>query len=223
MEHPEIQIPRIIYALTQYTGQDQAYVLNNYFLPDASFIHPFCRVPSFKDYQIPFTPWVIDSRWFIFMIYRWYHVLSPNIKLRIESTSFDIHSNLFYVTIHQTFTLWFIPFSLWQSNVKLVTVLSLAHLPVDEYNRPLPSWAKRNEDDHALAPSKLYFIRGQEDHYQIEEFVKFVAPWGASLLWKAWQVFSALICALGALVLGPLTVVIRQCILGTKNGSLKGL
>ncbi|KAI1083512.1 hypothetical protein F5B20DRAFT_595504 [Whalleya microplaca] len=210
MDNPETQIPRIIHSLTQGTTEDQHWALNKFFTPDAYFIHPFCRVPAFEGYQVPFTSETIESRWFIFMIYRWYRILSPKIELSIESTSFDKKKNLFYTTIHQTFTLWFVPFSLWQAKVKLVTVLSLAHLPVDERNRPLPSSADRNEDDHALAPPKLYFIRGQEDHYQIEEFLKFIAPWGASLLWEVWQCWGSIVCVLGAFILGPLVAVIRQ-------------
>ena len=91
--------------------------------------------------------------------------------------------------------------------MKLVTVLELAQLPVDGNNRPrgyTTTIASENDtnnhansgggndindDDHGgpVGPRTRFFIKGQEDHYQIEEFLKFIAPWGAAPLWIAWQ------------------------------------
>lgn len=120
--------------------------------------------------------------------------------------------------MRQTFTLWFVPFDLWQANVKLVTVLDLAPLPVDGGdNRPRAlagdgnsnaqgssSSTDHHHDNDASAapppPRTRFFVRGQEDHYQVEEWLKFVAPWGASLLWVAWQLVATCVCAFGVLL-----------------------
>ena len=103
--------------------------------------------------------------------------------------------------------------------MKLVTVLELAQLPVDGNNRPRgyttttgPDHDTNNntnggssstqDDDQggSVGPRTRFFVRGQEDHYQIEEFLKFVAPWGAAPLWVAWQLIATLLCALGVLL-----------------------
>ncbi|KAI5925395.1 hypothetical protein F4810DRAFT_660308 [Camillea tinctor] len=192
MDIPEERISGVITALTQGTKQDQQSALEDYFLPNAYFIHPFCRVPSFGNIRLPFAPYTINSRWLVQLIYQWYRMLSPNVELAIDSTSFDKNNNLLYVTIRQAFTLWFVPFNLWRANVKLVTVLELEHLPV-------------SGDDFAIERARLYFIKGQEDHYQTSEFVKFIAPWGASLIWIAWQLLATLVCAVCTVIFRPVT------------------
>ncbi|KAI1505291.1 hypothetical protein F5X99DRAFT_276888 [Biscogniauxia marginata] len=197
MDRPDARIPGVITALTQGTREDQEKALNDYFLPNAYFTHPFCRVPSFDNLQVPFTSWTLNSRWLLQLIYQWYRILSPEIQLAIDSASFDKNSNLLYVTIRQVFTLWFVPFSLWKADVKLVTVLELVHLPVDGNSQPIDPSQRQpgQDDDFALERSRRYFIKGQEDHYQIDQFLKFVAPWGASLIWVAWQLLATLACA----------------------------
>ncbi|KAI1776848.1 hypothetical protein F4818DRAFT_360836 [Hypoxylon cercidicola] len=221
MESPEIQVGPIIHALTQSTREDQARVLDKYFLPNAYFVHPFCRVPSFGDYKIPFTNRTVNSLWLVFQIYQWYHVLSPDIKLDINSVAFDEKQKLLYVTLHQTFTLWFVPFSLWQAHVKLVTVLNLEHLPIDTHSKPiLDETASDTNVNNPLYP-KRYFIKGQEDHYQIEDFVKFVAPWGASVLWTFWQLFATLVCAVGVAFLRVPIAVFREYVLGSDSRTIK--
>lgn len=116
---------------------------------------------------------------------------------------FDQRANLLYLTIHQVFTVWFVPFSLWQSHVKLVTVLKLDSLPHDEEGHALI-------DGNGIAPGdrgihSRYFIRSQEDLYQVNEFLKFIAPWGASFVWFGWQLFATILCALGVLLFWPVT------------------
>ncbi|KAI1386360.1 uncharacterized protein F4822DRAFT_444756 [Hypoxylon trugodes] len=226
MDNPEDQIQYVIQSLTLHAYRDQKRTLEDYFLPNAYFVHPFCRVPSFNDYKIPYTNWTINSRMFVFYIYQWYRILSPEIKLEVNSTSFDQKNNLLYVTLHQAFTLWFIPFSLWQANVKLVTVLELEHLPIDERNKPLLG----NRDaqgsvngDSAIndEPWKLYFIKGQQDHYHVEDFLKFIAPWGASLLWNFWQLWATLVCALGVIFLRTPIAFLRGRVLGLDSSAIK--
>jgi hypothetical protein len=66
------------------TPNEQEATLNTYFLPDAAFSHPFCRVPSFPKGTIPFAS-SVDSRWLLLGIYRWYRTLSPKIDLSVDS------------------------------------------------------------------------------------------------------------------------------------------
>lgn len=78
------EIASVIDTLTKGTPQQQEDALNTYFLPNASFIHPFCRVPSFSQGSIPLAR-DLDSRWLILGIYRWYRTLSPRIDLTVDS------------------------------------------------------------------------------------------------------------------------------------------
>ncbi|KAI2469391.1 hypothetical protein F4781DRAFT_431438 [Annulohypoxylon bovei var. microspora] len=224
MDDPENQVEHVIRSLTVQSRQDQSDALEEYFLPDAYFIHPFCRVPSFGDYKIPLTNQIINSRWLIFFIYQWYRILSPEIKLEIKSASFDKKTDLLYVSIRQSFTLWFVPFSLWQANVGLVTVLQLQRKATDRNHKPiLKERPGPDNNDLSLSyqPAKLYFIKGQEDHYQVEDFLKFIAPWGVSLFWIAWQLFATFICAVGVLVLRKPIVVFRERVLGLDSKAIK--
>ncbi|KAI1342326.1 hypothetical protein F5Y15DRAFT_412836 [Xylariaceae sp. FL0016] len=214
MDKPTTQIAGVIGALTEGTPAEQQRALEENFLPSAYFIHPFCRVPSFDEKQVPFTPWKLDSRWLMLMVYKWYRILSPDIKLVIDSIAFDSQQRYLYVTMRQTFTLWFVPFSLWQANVRLVTVLELEQHPYDENG--CPRLDQGRDDNHAISPKKRFYIKGQEDHYQIEDFVKFVAPFGASVLWVLWQLFATLVCVVGTFVGAPLMRV-RGQVLGQRK------
>ncbi|KAI8633337.1 hypothetical protein F5Y19DRAFT_471609 [Xylariaceae sp. FL1651] len=215
MENPEKQIPDVIRLLTQGTREEQKKALNDYFLPNAYFVHPFCRVPSFepKTFQVPFTnrTWTINSRWLVLLIYQWYRILSPKILLEVDSTAFDRRTNSLYATIRQTFTIWIVPFSLWQANVQLVCLLELAHLPVDDTDHHLLSQDEYTQqdggDNTALSSKKRYFVRGQQDHYQVNEFLKFIAPFGASVVWYLWQLFATFLSAVGVALLWPVTSV----------------
>ncbi|KAI1327143.1 hypothetical protein F5Y16DRAFT_372773 [Xylariaceae sp. FL0255] len=209
MDNPPRQIEGVIKALTEGSNEQQEEALKTYFLPNAYFVHPFCRVPAID----PRTVWLplignfnFNSRGLLLLIYKWYHILSPKITLEVDSTAFDKRTNLLYATIRQTFTLWFVPFSLWQANVQLVCLLELAHLHIDDRGRPTASQASNGEDDDtALSGKKRYFIRGQQDHYQVNEFVKFVAPFGAATMWYVWQIIATLVCAVGVAVFWPFT------------------
>ncbi|XXG98557.1 hypothetical protein Hte_004882 [Hypoxylon texense] len=221
MDVPESQVPYIIRSLTQSTREDQRRVLEKYFLPNAYFIHPFCRVPSFGDKKIPFTNQSVNSLWFVFFIYQWYRILSPKIELDINSVAFDKKQNLLYVTLHQTFTLWIVPFSLWQANVKLVTVLNLEHLPVGPDGKPVLDAAPSATDANSDLYPKRYFIKGQEDNYQVEDFLKFIAPWGASMLWTIWQLFATLVCVVGVTLLRVPLAWFRENVLGLDSRAIK--
>jgi hypothetical protein len=79
----ERQVSHIIHLLTEGSPAEQKDALDAYFLPDASFTHPLCRVPSFTHISLPLIG-EINSRWVIWMIYRWYKILSPRIVLNVE-------------------------------------------------------------------------------------------------------------------------------------------
>ncbi|KAK0627201.1 hypothetical protein B0T14DRAFT_403514, partial [Immersiella caudata] len=119
---PVRDIRGVIRSLAQGTPAEQQETINRYFLPSASFTHPFVRVPSFANKTVPLLG-EVNSRMLILAIYKWYKLLSPQITLQIESTVFDQRANLLYVTLSQTFSLWFLPFH--KSPVRLVTLLHL--------------------------------------------------------------------------------------------------
>ncbi|KAI0870965.1 hypothetical protein GGS24DRAFT_85511 [Hypoxylon argillaceum] len=219
MEKPEEEIADVIRSLTMGTREEQKEALDNYFLPDAYFVHPFCRVPSFKSrpIQVPFInkEWIINSRLLVLFVYQWYKIMSPKILLKVDSTSFDRKTNSLYVTIRQTFTLWIVPFSLWQANVKLVCLLKLMKLDVDENRKPLLPRNRRERKNHNKKaampyPKSLYFIHGQQDHYQSDDMLKFIAPLGASALYYLWQLLATFLCIIGATLLWPVTSVYER-------------
>jgi hypothetical protein len=102
----------------------------------------------------------------------------------------DSQTNIVYATIRQTFTIWLVPFSLWQANVRFVCVLQLEKRLVN-----------------IVEGEERWFIRGQEDHYQVNEFLKFIAPFGASVVYWLWQLFATILCAIGVAFLWPVTSV----------------
>ncbi|KAK0735714.1 hypothetical protein B0T21DRAFT_334049 [Apiosordaria backusii] len=125
MDHPVKDIKHVIRSLTQGSPEEQATTVSKYFAKGASFTHPFCRVPSFKDRKIPLTNITnLDSRAAIIAIYRWYKTLSPRTSLSINSVSFDQKTNTLYVRLTQDFSIWFIPFHNAR-HVELVSVLTL--------------------------------------------------------------------------------------------------
>ncbi|KAI9793766.1 MAG: hypothetical protein M1833_000658 [Piccolia ochrophora] len=189
MEDPIKDIPHVIRSLTQSSPHIQQQTLLTYFAPSARFTHPFCRTGSFA-----------NSRWLIWMIYRWYKILSPRIELDIDSVgasprsspamtcvkddrsrvdqAYDAQSKRLYVSLHQRFQIWLFP--IYAAHVSLVTVLDL------EYDKE----------------RKVYLITSQNDLYQTDEFVKFFLPGGWLFTW-IWQFLATALCVVGALVLWP--------------------
>ncbi|OQE17752.1 hypothetical protein PENFLA_c023G07018 [Penicillium flavigenum] len=51
MENPVADIPTVIRSLTQSPPSLQETVLKRYFTNNASFVHPFCRVPNFEAFD----------------------------------------------------------------------------------------------------------------------------------------------------------------------------
>ncbi|KAI1297560.1 hypothetical protein EDD11_007033 [Mortierella claussenii] len=84
MENPVKEIPYVIHSLTEGGPAEQEQALETYFTSNCAFMHPYCRVPSFSDLSVPLIG-VINSRWVLWMIYRWYKFLSPKIVLEVHS------------------------------------------------------------------------------------------------------------------------------------------
>lgn len=85
-----------------------------------------------------------------------------------------------YVGISQVFHIWFIP--IITAHVDLVTVLKL----------------ERSQDDG------LYYLKSQDDLYQVNQFVKFFAPGGSVLVWL-WQMLATLMCLVLAVAFWPVS------------------
>ncbi|KAM7204504.1 hypothetical protein V8F20_003620 [Naviculisporaceae sp. PSN 640] len=256
MEHPVRDVRHVIRSLCQGTPQEQKYAVNRYYLPSASLVHPFCRVPSFESFKVPGLGIEVSSRDLILSIFKWYKVLSPKIDLEIESAVFDQRSSLLYLTISQVFSIWFIPF--YKAPVRLVTVLHLVpsnnnnnqqqdeqqdqrqsnntntngnnlnhvyhHLNGTDEDEPSyaevasgqahpssspppshrSSTAVTNGNSSPSSRSTRYLIKSQEDYYQVNEFLKFLLGIPGAYLWSIWQIFSTIVCVLGAAVFAPL-------------------
>lgn len=74
----------VIRDLTQGTIKKQEDTVNDFFVEDAAFVHPFVQVPRFS-LSIPVLG-TVNSRMVILAIYRWYRFMSPDIQLAIESS-----------------------------------------------------------------------------------------------------------------------------------------
>ncbi|KAK4193728.1 hypothetical protein QBC35DRAFT_480063 [Podospora australis] len=278
MEHPVRDVKNIIRSLTQGSPDEQLDAVYRYFAPGASFVHPFCRVPSFKNVQVPGLG-ETDSRALIAAVLKWYKILSPRIDLDIVSTVFDQKTNTLYVKINQVFSIWFIPFH--RAPVQLVTVLQLEPVTSDgtsassngsaqqQQPKMINGKAEKHDEENpretlydaaeetrhliqegeapsfsevaageasaeSLSPitqspdmekikerssgngngssssggSTKYLITKQEDLYQVNEFLKFLAMAPGAGIYIAWQLFATFLCLLGVGVLGPVMRVV---------------
>jgi len=89
---------------------------------------------------------------------------------------------ILYLNITQLFSLWFVPFH--HANVNLTTELQLTRPP----------------------NSSKYYITAQNDLYQNDQLLRFMAPFGvAELFVHLWQYSSTMMCLLGAFLLAPAT------------------
>ncbi|KAF1916370.1 hypothetical protein BDU57DRAFT_516448 [Ampelomyces quisqualis] len=121
-----------------------------------------------------------ESRWLIAAIYRWYKILSPRIDLDVQSVAFDEANLILYVQVSQIFRIWVVPF--YYAPVQLTTVLHL------QYDRG----------------DNKYYIRSQNDLYQVDQWIRFVFP-GGWVLVHLWHFMASAFCLLGAWVLMPVT------------------
>ncbi|KAH8690004.1 hypothetical protein BGW36DRAFT_432967 [Talaromyces proteolyticus] len=193
MEDPVRDIPIVIKLLTESPPTIQKYTIEKFFIPNASFSHPFCRTWSFN-----------NSRWLVQMIYRFYKIMSPRIKLDVKSIAFDEEHLKLYVTIQQLFSIFIIPF--YSAPVTLTTVLTLTDNPNEyrgHYDFSTPS--NKKQDDGKNEPKK-YWISSQEDLYQTNEFVKFFLPFGIGVFAVfVWHLFATAGCVAGAILLWPVS------------------
>lgn len=191
--------------------QTQESTLNTYFVPEAAFIHPFCRVPSFPKGTIPLAS-NIDSRWLILCIYRWYRTLSPKIDLTVDSAVFDQRTGVLYVNIHQVFRAWFVPF--YKAPVRLVTVLQLTQRTSWDSSETVATNGVTEGREPALAgPGQeraKYYISSQEDLYQLNDALKFVTPGVGHIVWGMWQLFVTLLCTVLSVVFLPLYLLLNR-------------
>ncbi|KAL7791566.1 hypothetical protein V8C37DRAFT_382113 [Trichoderma ceciliae] len=204
MENPVQEIASVIDTLTKGSPQQQEDTLNTYFLSNAAFIHPFCRVPSISKGSIPLAR-DVDSRWLILGIYRWYRTLSPRISLTVDSSVFDQRNRTLYVSIRQTFSIWFIPFH--SCSVKLLSVLQLTQGSSSEAGQMAAKYLPDGRSSSALAgPGQerlRYYIASQEDLYQTNDFVAFVVPYLGPLLVYLWQLYSTGVSVIASLLFLP--------------------
>ncbi|KAF2134560.1 hypothetical protein P153DRAFT_4623 [Dothidotthia symphoricarpi CBS 119687] len=189
MENPVKEISGVIHLLTQSPPSIQRETIETYFTPNASFTHPFCRTGSWGSKS------GLSSRFLIQTIYRWYKIMSPNIDITVRSVAFDEPNLLLYVQIFQIFRAWIVPF--YYAPVNLTTVITL----------------QRNEGDGK------YYIAEQNDLYQVDQFVKFVAPGSWVLVWLL-QFWATFFCVLGTVAGIPITWV-EENWLGYVGGNIK--
>ncbi|KAK1061897.1 hypothetical protein LTR74_010689 [Friedmanniomyces endolithicus] len=176
MDDPVREITDIVLRLTQGSPKTQAQTINQYFTPNASFTHPFCRTGSFE-----------GSRWLIHAIFRWYKIMSPRVKAQVNGIAYDEANLILYVSISQIFAIWFVPFH--RSPVTLTTKLQLTRKPTST----------------RLATEKLY-IQSQEDLYQVDQLVRFFAPWGVGdAVVYLWQFIATMGCVVLSVVFAPFT------------------
>jgi len=96
--------------------------------------------------------------------------------------AFDDQNLILYVNLSQVFAIWFIPFH--RSPVTLTTMLHLTQPP----------------------NSKKYYITAQNDLYQVDQFVRFFAPWGiGDAIVLAWNYQATIFCMILAFLFTPFT------------------
>ncbi|KAM5351076.1 hypothetical protein ACJ41O_003799 [Fusarium nematophilum] len=208
MEHPVREIAGVIKALAQGSPEQQESALREYFLPNASFSHPYCHVPSISKGSIPLVGG-LDSIWLILGIYRWYRTLSPHIDIKVDSAVFDQRSGLLYVSLRQTFAVWFIP--LYKAPVRLVSVLQLTQRspspPEEMATKESPPADNGDTKPENMKPRKQkpkYYIASQEDLYPVNDCIQFLLPGLGPFLWSVWQLYSTWLCVVGSLLFLPL-------------------
>ncbi|KIM87859.1 hypothetical protein PILCRDRAFT_771706 [Piloderma croceum F 1598] len=148
MQNPTLEIPSIITALTSAPSSHLPLTFQKYFLPDAGFRHPLCRVDRGE-----------GSREKVAGVYEWYRVMSPwngtNIlsvgnELMIWRVVYDEEKDILYVEVEQHFHVIFSPFKPAPS--KLTIRLTLQE------------------------QAGLHYIATQEDFYHPEDLTSLILP-----------------------------------------------
>lgn len=123
---------------------------------------------------------------------------------------FDEKSGLLYVSLRQTFSLWFFP--LYKAPVRLVSVLQLTQCNVNEHIvqsdtfETLPAAHRRN----LRVARPKYFIASQEDLYPVNDSLRLLVPGLGPMLLFAWQLYSLWLCVMSSMVLLPLYLILKK-------------
>ena len=162
----------------------------------------------------------------------------PNTNVR--HTAFDDENLILYVTLRQIFRIWVMP--LYAAHVRLTTVLALTREEdADALGTTGPDpdrgtgtgtrtvdrnrSGSRKEDEVANTRAKTkgkYLIHSQNDLYQVNEFVKFVSPFGIlGLVVLVWQFVNTLLCVLGTWVFWPVSWV-EEFVVGGNAQKIRG-
>lgn len=122
----------------------------------------------------------------------------------------------------QVFTFFFLP--IYHADPHFTIVLTLEQRPLGPDGNPEPSASSAASSSGTAVngdgPRTRYFIASQNDHYQVTEWLKFVAPWFGPLLHRGWQLFATLLSVAGALLLAPLSWLDLQAGETSKKGLL---
>lgn len=124
------------------------------------------------------------------------------ISANVGMIAYDEKNLRLYVTLHQLFRPFLLPFH--RPSVALTTVLTLA-----------PS-TPPSQNHHQKPPERqTYLIKSQNDLYQVNEFVKFMSVFGIlSLVVMLWQFVATGCCVLGAAVGWPVSWVEERVVGG---------
>ncbi|RDA83533.1 hypothetical protein CP532_4489 [Ophiocordyceps camponoti-leonardi (nom. inval.)] len=193
MENPVDDIGGVITTLANGNPAEQEATLQTFFLSNASFTHPMCRVPSFSKGTVPFAP-KLDSRAIILQIYRWYRTLSPYVDMTVNSAVFDESTGHLCVEVHQTIALFFMP--LYKQRVRLIVLLRLR-------KGVSPDALEDGQSTTTSRERSRYFIASQEDLYTLNDLAQFLVPGLGYWIWYAWQLISTGLCVMGAFIFMP--------------------
>lgn len=121
-------------------------------------------------------------------------------------SAYDPQNLILYVSIHQLFRIWLLPF--FSARASLVTVLRLVP-------------RKHHTTATSSSPTTTYLIQSQNDLYQVNEFVKFVSQFGIlSVVVYAGQLLATLFCVVGAGLFWPVSWVEQNMVGGNEQRSL---
>jgi hypothetical protein len=126
---------------------------------------------------------------------------------------------LVYVSLHQSFSIQFLPFH--KSHVSLTTVLHLTRLQTF----PVPTSQHEVKVSQRTDGRPKYYITSQNDLYQTSEFVKFVFPWfglGTATVMLC-QFIATFICIVGAVLGWPISWLEENVIGGNRERRIQDI
>lgn len=125
---------------------------------------------------------------------------------------------IIYVGVRQKFGIWFVPFYR-KADVRLVAVLHLEKRTSPPGENPRSIVLTNGYDESQPWRTRpLYYIKSQQDLYQVNEFFKFFDYTGVlGLLAIVFQLFSTLACTVLALLFWPVSWVEERVIGGNQQ------